>query len=148
MVEVEDAAVVEASPERVFAVVSSLAEYDRLVPEYSGSRVLETREEGVVIERRGKVFGLPMRWVSLGKVVGSDRVEFVQLKGPLRGMVTVWTVRAGEGGTRVSIVHRYAPRFPGGDWLARNVVHRLVVGKMARRFLKGLQRVVAQEEPR
>ncbi len=145
MVEVEDAAVVEASPERVFAVVSNLGEYDRLTDDYSGSRVLEEREDGVVVERQGRVFGLPMRWVSLGKVVGNDRVEFVQLKGPLRGMVTVWRVRPEGQGTRVSIVHRYAPRFPGGDWLARNVVHRLVVGKMARRFLAGVERLMAQE---
>jgi len=145
MVEVEDAALVDAPPQRVFAVVSNLEEYHRLVPEYSESRVLEKREEGVVVERRGKVFGLPMRWVSLGKVVGNDRVEFVQLKGPLRGMVTIWTVRAEGAGSRVSIVHRYAPRFPGGDWLARNVVHRLVVGNMARRFLRGVQRLVTEE---
>ena len=145
MVEIEDAAVVQAPPERVFALVSDLGNYDRLVPDYSESRILEEREDGVVVERRGRVFGLPVRWVSLGRVVGNDRVEFLQLKGPLRGMVTRWTVRPEGTGTRVSIVHCYAPRFPGGEWLARNVVHRLVVGKMARKFLAGVSRAVAEE---
>lgn len=140
MVEMVDAVTMKAPPEAVSAIARDIEGYSDLIPEYRGSRILRQDESGTMVERQGRILGVPARWVSRARIVSDDRVEFEQLEGLLKGMRTTWQIRPQGEGTHLEITHVYSPRLPLlGDLVARHIVHRLVVGPLARKILNSIK---------
>lgn len=128
---------ISEAPEQVFATVSRVQDYGLFCPRYRGTRVLEESEGKVVLEREARIGGFDFVWVSEATVDPAGRVNIQQLRGPLKGMRTEWSVEPQGRETKVSITHDLALRPPLN--LLGGLVYRLIIRDMARTALAGLK---------
>lgn len=118
---------IEAPAQLVFRLARRVDRWDRLLPHYARSRVVERRPDGsqVVdfVARRSLVgilgLGLPVTWRSrTWNEPETLRLRFVHVAGATRGMDVTWRIEPNTAGCRVSIEHDFRPRLP---WFARFV---------------------------
>ncbi len=135
----EETVVIQASPEVVYERAADLEGYSDLAEEYKESRVISRDGNSAVVERKARIAGLPLAWRSKATLVPSERIEFEQISGPLRGMHTVWQISRESDGTRLSIIHELAPGpAPIANALA-GVMYRLFVRNLALKILANLK---------
>ncbi len=135
----EETVVIAASPEVVYERAADLEGYSDLAEEYKESRVISRDGNSAVVERKARIAGLPLAWRSKATLVPSERIEFEQISGPLRGMHTVWQISRESDGTRLSIIHELAPGpAPIANALA-GVIYRLFVRNLALKILANLK---------
>jgi ribosome-associated toxin RatA of RatAB toxin-antitoxin module len=133
----EESTVIARKPGEVFATVSRVEDFGMFSSQYRGTRVLEQGGGKVVLERRAKVAGLPVRWVSEARIEEPSRVTIRQTEGPLKGMRTEWSVEPEGEGTRVRITHE----FRLGRVLRpfEGLIYRWIIRKMARTMLMSVK---------
>ena len=110
---------IAAPPALVFALARDVERWDRLLPHYARSRVLERRADGSLvvdfIARRPFIsllgLGLPVAWrARTWNEPGSRRLRFTHVAGATRGMDVTWRIEPSEAGSRVMIEHDFRPR--------------------------------------
>src|SRR6266540_7147586 len=111
---------IEAPPDLVFGLARGVERWERLLPHYARSRVLERRPDGQLVvsfvARRPLVavlgLGFPVAWrARTWNEPETLRLRFVHVAGATRGMDVTWRIEATPAGSRVSIDHDFAPRF-------------------------------------
>jgi len=129
---------IEAPPDVVFRLARGVERWERLLPHYARSRVVERRADGgLVVEfvaRRPLIalvgVGLPVAWrARTWYEPGSRRLRFVHVAGATKGMDVTWRIEATPTGCRVSIDHDFAPRVRGFEafvdrWFTRPIAGR------------------------
>jgi ribosome-associated toxin RatA of RatAB toxin-antitoxin module len=129
---------IDAPPEVVFRLARGVERWERLLPHYTRSRVVERRADGSqVVEfvaRRSFVavlgLGLPVAWRAR-TWSESDRLQlrFIHVAGATRGMDVTWRIESNADACRVSIDHDFRPRMPGfaafvDRWFTRPIAGR------------------------
>ncbi len=112
-----------APPALVFALTQDVERWERLLPHYARSRVVERRADGsrVVdfVARRTLAgplggllgLGLPVAWrARTWAEPATLRLRFAHVAGATKGMDVTWRIEPAAGGTRVSIDHDFRPR--------------------------------------
>ncbi len=114
---------VAAPAELVFSLARDPERWERLLPHYARSRVVERRLDGSVVvdfvARRSMplvgVLGLalPVAWrARTWSEPASLRLRFVHVAGATRGMDVTWRIEpTADRGCRVAIDHDFRPRF-------------------------------------
>ena len=110
---------IAAPPMLVFALARDVERWDRLLPHYVRSRVLERRSDGSLVvdfvARRPLIgvlgLGLPVTWrARTWNEPATLRLRFTHVAGATRGMDVTWRIDAVGDGSRVSIEHAFRPR--------------------------------------
>jgi aromatase len=113
---------IEAPAQLVFDLAHRVDRWDRLLPHYARSRVVDRRPDGSLIvdfiARRPLIgllgLGLPVTWRSRTWNQPADRrLRFVHVAGATRGMDVSWRIEPTPNGCHVSIDHDFRPRLPG-----------------------------------
>jgi ribosome-associated toxin RatA of RatAB toxin-antitoxin module len=129
---------VAAPPDLVFRLARRVEAWERLLPHYARSRVVDRPVEGgLVVEfvaRRPLIallgIGLPVAWrARTWNEPESLRLRFVHVGGATRGMDVTWRLEATTTGCRVSIDHDFRPLVPGfaafvDRWFTRAIAGR------------------------
>ncbi|MDO8484797.1 MAG: SRPBCC family protein [Candidatus Limnocylindrales bacterium] len=127
-----------APPDLVFRLARDVGSWERLLPHYVRSRVVERRPDGSLVvdfvARRPLLavlgLGLPVAWRSLTwSEPESYQLRFVHVAGATRGMDVTWRIEPTATGCRVSIDHDFRPRVPGfaafvDRWFTRPIAGR------------------------
>jgi aromatase len=113
-----------APPALVFALARDVERWDRLLPHYARSRVVERRADGSrivqFVARRplpgllGGILGLglPVAWQARTWAEPAPlRLRFVHVAGATKGMDVTWRIEPAGAGSNVSIDHDFRPRF-------------------------------------
>jgi ribosome-associated toxin RatA of RatAB toxin-antitoxin module len=112
-----------APPALVFALARDVRRWPDLLPHYVAVEPLGEPQNGSVtarmIARRPLIpvlgLGLPVAWRAVAWSEPDDRrLRFRHLGGATKGMDVTWRIEAANDGCRVTIDHRFAPRF--GPW--------------------------------
>jgi len=118
----------------VFEFFGNAANLERLTPTFLNFEILSLPEEmaeGVVIDYRLRIHGVPVRWRTLIQTwEPPHRFVDEQVKGPYRMWVHEHTFRQVDGGTEIYDRVRY--RVPGG--VLEPLIHQLVVARDVRRI--------------
>jgi ribosome-associated toxin RatA of RatAB toxin-antitoxin module len=129
---------VAAPPPLVFDLARRVERWDRILPHYARSRVVERGSDGSLVvdfvARRPLIrvlgLGLPVTWRSrTWNEPEHRRLRFVHVAGATRGMDVTWRIEPTPGGCRVSIDHDFRPRLPGfaafvDRWFTRPIAAR------------------------
>lgn len=129
---------IDAPPELVFRLARRVDTWERLLPHYARSRVVDRRTDGSLVvqfvARRPLIgflgIGLPVAWrARTWNEPASLRLRFVHVGGATRGMDVTWRIELTPTGCTVSIDHDFRPRVPGfaafvDRWFTRAIAGR------------------------
>jgi aromatase len=110
---------IEAPASLVFALARDVERWERLLPHYARSRIVDRRSDGSLlvdfVARRPLIgvlgLGLPVTWrARTWNDPAGLRLRFVHVAGATRGMDVTWRIEPVVGGSRVSIEHDFRPR--------------------------------------
>lgn len=133
----EESIFIARGADEVFAAVARVEDYGSFSPQYRGTRVLEQGNGRLVLERRARVAGLPLRWLSEARVEAPGKVSIRQIEGPLQGMRTDWAVQPQGEGAKVTLAHQFCLRFPFRAM--ERIIYNLILRKMARTMLSSIK---------
>lgn len=147
---------IDAPPQLVFNLARGVERWDRLLPHYVRSRVVDRREdESLIVEfvaRRMLIpiigLGLPVAWrARTWNEPATLRLRFRHVAGVTRGMDVTWRLVGTGGGTAtaLTIEHEFAPGVPGlagfvDRWFTRAIAGRTLV------TFKALAEALAQSD--
>jgi len=128
---------VAADSATIYRFASATERWPEYLPHYRFVRVLEERGPTRVVAMGARRGWIPVRWTAEQT---NDpllpRIAFRHTRGWTRGMEVEWRFQPIAGGTRVSIEHRLAFRFPfAAEWLGRHVVSGFFIAHVAQRTL-------------
>src|SRR5207247_159916 len=84
-------ALVDASPETVYALAADVERWPSLHRAYRWCRVLARTPDGLVFEMTGRIRGWPARWTAVQeRQPAANRLVLQHLKGITRGMRVAW----------------------------------------------------------
>ncbi|MEX1169910.1 MAG: SRPBCC family protein [Chloroflexota bacterium] len=146
---------VAAPPDLVFRLARRVEAWERLLPHYARSRVMDRRADGDLVvsfvARRPLIaflgIGLPVAWrARTWNEPDSLRLRFVHVGGATRGMDVTWRIEATPTGCRVSIDHDFRPRLPGFAVFVDRWFTRAIAGRTLATF-KTLAEALAEGDP-
>jgi len=118
-------ALVDASPETVYALAADVERWPSLHRAYRWCRVLARTPDGLVFEMTGRIRGWPARWTAVQeRQPAANRLVFQHIKGITTGMRVAWSLSPQRGGTAVIIEHELIMRWP----LVGRAISDLIVG--------------------
>jgi aromatase len=132
-----------ASPDLVFALAHDVERWERLLPHYARSRLVERRADGTAVvdfvARRPLIavlgLGLPVTWRSrTWSERATRRMRFVHVAGATRGMDVTWRIEPTATGCRVAIDHDFRPRLPLFAAFVDRVFTRPIAGRTLATF--------------
>jgi ribosome-associated toxin RatA of RatAB toxin-antitoxin module len=112
---------VAAPPDVVYRVARDVTRWERILPHYVRSRVVQRDPDGALVcdfvARRTFVpllgLGMPVAWRSrTWHEPDTRQLRFVHVAGATRGMDVTWTIQPAGGGTRVEIHHEFRRSLP------------------------------------
>ncbi len=145
---------IQAPPDVVFRLARGVERWERLLPHYARSRVVERRADGsrVVsfVARRPFIailgVGLPVAWrARTWNEPDALRLRFVHVAGATRGMDVTWRIEATPAGCRVSIDHDFRPWLPGFAAFVDRWFTRPIAGRTLATF-KALAEAIVEAE--
>jgi hypothetical protein len=148
-----DKATVACDVETMFALARDVERWPSLLPHYRDVHfLLRTTDGGGVVQmsawRPFGVFDWPTWWRSEMQVFAGDAgaapwIRYRHMAGVTRRMQVLWSFRAVDGGTAVTLLHMWnGPRWPLiGHVVAREIIGPVFVHGIASRTLAGLARV-------
>jgi Polyketide cyclase / dehydrase and lipid transport len=143
-VEIENHIEITASAETVLRFASRVEDWPRILAHYRLVRICAVRSEGRIVEMSAvrRPVPIPVRWRAIQHIDAErSRVLYRHIGGVTRGMEVEWLIRPAGPGAGVTIVHRFAPRWPWpGQWIARHVVCGFFVHAIADSTLAGIKR--------
>lgn len=135
---------IEAPWQKVFAKAADVQRWPEFLPHYRWVKVLEPREDGVIVEMAARRGWWPVRWTALLQPHPQERrIYFGHLKGPARGMKVYWELEEVDGGTDVTIHHELSLIVPlirtaWGKW----VVSEFFIRPIAKKTLNAMKQVL------
>ncbi len=141
-------ALVDASPETVYALAADVERWPSLHRAYRWCRVLARTPEGLVFEMTGRIRGWPARWTAVQeRQPAYKRLVFRHIKGITTGMRVAWSLSPHRGGTAVTIEHELVMRWP----LVGRAISDLIVGPVfidwiARQTLSAIKQAAEGEQ--
>jgi hypothetical protein len=155
---------IDAPPELVFRLARDVRRWEVLLPHYVRSRAVRSRlarsrADGIgsddaellvaFVARRPIArwlgMGLPVAWrARTWSEPDGRRLRFVHLAGATKGMDVTWHIEPADGGTRVTIEHRFEPRLPGFAAFVDGAFTRPIAGRTLATF-KALAEALADE---
>jgi ribosome-associated toxin RatA of RatAB toxin-antitoxin module len=145
---------IAAPRELVFRLARGVERWDRILPHYARSRIVERRPDGSLlvefVARRPIAaalgVGLPVAWrARTWNEPTTFHLRFVHVAGPTRGMDVTWRIEPTPGGCRVSIDHEFAPGLPGFAAFVDRWFTRPIAGRTLATF-KSLAEAVAESD--
>ena len=139
----------------VFDLARNVERWDRFLPHYARSRIIERGSDGSLVvdfvARRPLIgilgLGLPVTWRSrTWNQPELWRLRFVHVAGATRGMDVTWRIEPSTGGCRVSIDHDFRPRLPGFAGFVDRWFTRPIAGRTLATF-KALAEAVNESTP-
>jgi ribosome-associated toxin RatA of RatAB toxin-antitoxin module len=127
-----------AAPARtVYALASATERWPEILPHYRYVRVLEDRGTTRVVAMGAWQDVFPIRWVAQQtNDPQTPHIAFHHVRGWTRGMDVEWIFEELKRGTRVTIEHRLAFRFPvAAEWLGKHLVSDYFVHGVAGKTL-------------
>jgi ribosome-associated toxin RatA of RatAB toxin-antitoxin module len=152
-----DRTLVRAGVAQAFAAGAAVERWPEWLPHYRWVRFLERRDGGGIVEmaayRPFGPFNYPTWWVSEMTIErDAPRVRYRHIRGITTGMDVAWDFAPRDGGTLVTITHRWTgPRWPLIGRLAADlVIGPLFIHGIASRTLAGIARQaeLAGDRPR
>jgi ribosome-associated toxin RatA of RatAB toxin-antitoxin module len=143
---------IDAPARLVFDLAHRVDRWERLLPHYARSRVVELRGDGTrvvsFVARRPLLgwlgLGLPVFWRARTWNEPKDlRLRFLHLAGVTRGMDVTWRIVAAGTGCIVTIEHDFDPRVPGLAGVVDRWFTRAIAGQTLATF-KALAEAVAE----
>ncbi len=137
MTEVVNAVTIAAPAATIFALASATERWPEILPHYRSVRVLERRGATRVVAMAAMRGPIPISWVAeQTDDAALPEIRFRHVRGWTRGMDVVWRFEPVPGGTRVSIEHELAFRFPvAARWLGDHVVGTFFIDYVATKTL-------------
>ena len=146
---------IQAPAALVFRVARGVERWDRLLPHYARSLVVERGPDGSLVvdfvARRPLIgvlgLGMPVAWRSrTWSEPETLRLRFVHVAGATRGMDVTWRIEATPTGCHVSIDHDFRPRLPGfaafvDRWFTRPIAGRTLA------TIKAIAEALDEPEP-
>ena len=124
--------VIRAPLETVFQATADLLRWPSVLPHYRWIRVMETNEDGLIVQMAARRAGLPIRWTSRFRVDATAReLHFQHLKALTRGMHVVWTYTPAAEGVEVRISHKLERTSAVGRWFANCVLGKMFITPVA-----------------
>jgi len=140
----ENAIVMHAPFERIFATAGDLSLWPKILPHYRFITYLEKSKDRNVVRMAARRGRIPVSWVS-EQVIDRERheVRFLHLRALTKGMVVVWTFTRVEEGVLVRIRHDLNPRIPViGRFLTERIIGRFFIAHIATQTLAHMKRYV------
>jgi ribosome-associated toxin RatA of RatAB toxin-antitoxin module len=143
---------IDAPPELVFRLARRVETWERLLPHYARSRVVDHGTDGglvvAFVARRPLIgflgLGLPVAWRARAwNEPDNLRLRFLHVGGATRGMDVTWRIEATPTGCSVSIDHDFRPRVPGFAAFVDRWFTRAIAGRTLATF-KALAEVVGE----
>jgi len=143
---------VAAPPDLVFRLARRVEAWERLLPHYARSRVVDRPAEGGLlvefVARRPLIallgIELPVAWrARTWNEPESLRLRFAHVGGATRGMDVTWRLEATTTGCRVSIDHDFRPGVPGFAAFVDRWFTRAIAGRTLATF-KAIAEAVAE----
>src|ERR1700736_1686630 len=137
---------VAAPPKAVYALASATEKWPQILPHYRYVRVLEDRGATRLVAMGAWQDVFPIRWVAEQT---NDplvpHIAFHHVRGWTRGMDVEWIFEPIGGGTRVTIEHRLAFRFPiAAGWLGKHLVSDYFIHGVAAKTLQRVKKLAEQ----
>jgi len=128
---------IAASAGVIYALAADTERWPALLPHYRSVRVLARAGATRTVEMKAMRDAIPISWVAeQTDDAATPEIRFRHVRGWTRGMDVVWRFEAIPGGTRVTIEHRLAFKFPvAAQWLGEHVVGGYFVHYVANRTL-------------
>ena len=147
---------IDAPAQLVFDLAHGVDRWERLLPHYARSRVVERRDDGSLIvafvARRPLVpwvgLGLPVAWrARTWNEPEKRRLGFRHVAGVTRGMDVTWRIEptTGGSGSTVTIEHEFSPRVPGLAGFVDQWFTRAIAGRTLATF-KALAETLAESD--
>ncbi len=149
---------IAAPADLVFALARDTVRWERLLPHYARSRVVERRVDGSLVaafvaRRPFPVvgilgLGIPVAWrARTWNEPATRRLRFVHVAGATRGMDVTWRIDPTADGCHVAIDHDFRPRFAPFAAFVDRAFTRPIAGRTLATF-KALAEAVAEARPR
>ena len=140
---------IAAPPALVYALGADTARWPQILPHYRWVRVLDQRGATRVVAMSAWQDIFPLQWVAEQT---NDplvpHIAFHHVRGWTRGMDVEWIFEPIPGGTRVTIEHRLAFRFPiAAGWLGKHLVSDYFIHGVAAKTLQRVK-VLAEQAAR
>ena len=128
---------IAAPPALVYALGSRTDRWPDILPHYRYVRVLERNGVSSLVAMGAWRHIFPIRWVAeQTNDAVTPHIAFRHVQGWTRGMDVEWIFETIPGGTRVTIEHRLAFRFPvAAGWLGRHLVSNYFIHGVAAKTL-------------
>ena len=138
---------IAAPPAAVYALGSQTERWPQILPHYRYVRALERRGAAIVVAMSAWRHCFPIRWVAeQTNDPHTPHIAFRHVRGWTRGMDVEWIFEATPRGTRVTIEHRLAFRFPvAAEWLGRRVVSDYFIHGVAARTLACIKTIAERD---
>jgi uncharacterized membrane protein len=144
---------VDAPADAVYALASATERWPELLPHYRYVRVLEQRGDTRLVAMGAWQDVFPIRWVAeQTNDARTPHIAFRHVAGWTRGMDVEWLFERRPTGTRVTIEHRLAFRFPvAAEFFGKHVVSGYFIHGVAARTLARMKEIAergVREAPR
>lgn len=128
---------IRAPARAIYALASATERWPQILPHYRYVRVLEQRGATRLVAMGAWHDVFPIRWIAeQTNDPQTPHIAFRHVGGWTRGMAVEWRFEPIAGGTRVTIEHRLAFRFPiASNWLGEHVVSGYFIHGVASRTL-------------
>jgi ribosome-associated toxin RatA of RatAB toxin-antitoxin module len=122
----------------VVKLAKQVEKYPEFLPGYLESRIVEKKEDAVLLERKAVVKGKLHTWRSWVRFPNEEHIEFEHAAGPLKGMQIVWSFSSlTPFQTRLQIVHHVkVPRAWPLGWFLEKTYYAPGVNQMANGVVK------------
>lgn len=131
----------------IYRLAAEVERWPEILPHYRAVTVLERRGPVKLVAMAATRDGFPVSWQAL-QTLDEQRplIEFRHVRGITTGMEVVWRFVPEGQGTRVTIEHELALRWPLiGAWAADQVVGPLFVENIAAKTLRCIKRLAELE---
>jgi len=138
---------IDAPAHAVYALAAATERWPALLPHYRYVRVLEERGDTRLVAMGAWQDVFPIRWVA--EQTNDSRtphIAFRHVRGWTRGMDVEWIFEPTARGTRVTIEHRLAFRFPvAAELLGKHLVGDYFVHGVAAKTLARMKQLAEQD---
>ncbi len=135
---------------RLFALVSDLEDWPRLLPHYRCLTVTEKTTTRKIASFGASRDGFPVKWRAEQELFPhEDRITFRHIGGVSKGMWVEWRLEKRPDGVRAVILHELTYPVPVlGPLFAEYVVGKLFVSPIANKTLRCFKALIEEEQSR
>lgn len=127
MADVQASTLIRAPLDEVYRVAKDVEKFPQFMPDVESIRVLERREDVVVVEWTGVILGRRVRWVEEERWDDTaHRSRFRLVEGDFTRFEGIWSFQAVPEGTQTALTLEYEMELPLAGPLLSNVLRVLV----------------------